>query len=111
MEARRVVHPSADVLRALVLGKLDDAMAAKVRSHLDNCPNCRAVVAAATNPDLSRQRQPHDSHATQIPVDSVAETDPRPQPPPAPAGPATIANLPPELADNPEVRRAYLGEA
>src|SRR5438309_1633075 len=46
MEARLVSHPSADVLRAFGLGKLDDAAAETVLNHLDTCPECRGEVAA-----------------------------------------------------------------
>jgi anti-sigma factor RsiW len=57
MEARPTLHPSAEVLRALALGKLNEAAASEIRSHLQSCPACRAEVAAAANDDLNRMQQ------------------------------------------------------
>jgi serine/threonine protein kinase/WD40 repeat protein len=46
MEAGSATHPTADTLRALGLGQLDDASAAALMNHLENCPECRKEAAA-----------------------------------------------------------------
>ena len=49
MEARPVIHPSEDALRAFALGKLDDSTASVLMSHLDACPDCCKAVAALSD--------------------------------------------------------------
>jgi hypothetical protein len=46
MAANQVIHPSAEVLRAFALGKLNDSTASVVMNHLDSCPDCCKQVAA-----------------------------------------------------------------
>jgi len=100
MEARLTSHPSAESLRALALGKLDDNTAAAVLSHLDICPECRGEVAAATNDDfLNRLRQVRQPSGTPAPAQPLAKGVVSPQPA---AAPTTLFNVPPELADHPQ---------
>ena len=39
------IHPSHDVLRGFVVGKLNDADAARVETHLAECASCNRVLA------------------------------------------------------------------
>jgi serine/threonine protein kinase len=41
MASNPVIHPSAELLQSFHMGKLDQASAAKVASHLEACPSCR----------------------------------------------------------------------
>ena len=45
-------HPSADILRAFGLGKLDETMSGMVMFHLEQCEDCRKEVVALTNDDF-----------------------------------------------------------
>jgi len=100
MESRPTAHPSAESLRALALGKLDDSTAAVVMKHLDVCPDCRREVTSATNDDfLNRLRQVHDRNSTPAPAKPLAKAACGPQPA---AVPTTLWNVPPELADYPQ---------
>jgi serine/threonine protein kinase len=75
MESRHVSHPSADVLQAFGLGKLDDASAEVVASHLDDCADCRQAVAAQSGDSfIARLRQAHGQHSTCPPGQSLSET-------------------------------------
>jgi serine/threonine protein kinase/TPR repeat protein len=97
MEARPTSHPSAESLRALALGKLDDNTASEVLSHLDVCPDCSKEVTAATNDDfLNRLRQVHTPSGTPAPAKPLAKGVVGTQPG---AVPTTLHNVPPELAD------------
>ncbi|HEY7425838.1 MAG TPA: family 16 glycoside hydrolase [Gemmataceae bacterium] len=103
METRPVAHPSADVLKAFGLGKLDDTSAGVVMDHLDLCMDCRREVAALSGDDfLDRLRQAHGRSATPAPnqalSDSAASPKPRQQSPPS--NQTTIPNLPAELANS-----------
>jgi serine/threonine protein kinase len=87
-----IAHPSADVLRAFSLGKLNEVSASAVMSHLDSCAPCCKEVAAMTSDDfLARFRQAHGRCST--PDNAV------PAPTPS-ARSADLPNLPPELANN-----------
>jgi formylglycine-generating enzyme required for sulfatase activity/serine/threonine protein kinase len=98
MEARPVIHPSEDALRAFALGKLDDSTASVLMSHLDSCPDCCKVVAALSGDDfLDRLRQAHGRSSTPAPAKSLADAARAPKPP---ASQAPIPNLPPALAAN-----------
>jgi len=100
MEARPTAHPSAESLRALALGKLDDNTASVVMKHLDSCPECSREVAASTNDDLlHRLRQTHNRTIAPAPAAPPGGSDRRPQPP---MGPTTLWTVPPELADYPQ---------
>ena len=58
MAVQRSTHPSADVLKAFALGKLNDSSSEVVLSHLDQCPACRQEVASQSGDDfLNRLRQ------------------------------------------------------
>jgi anti-sigma factor RsiW len=100
MEARPASHPSADTLRAFGLGKLDDAAAEAVMSHLDHCPECRNAVAAQSGDSfLARLRQAHGPSSTPAPAKSLTGAAHAPKPPvPPAASPTPIPNLPLELA-------------
>jgi len=100
MELRPTSHPSAESLRALALGKLDDNTAAAVLSHLDVCPECSKEVTAATNDDLLNQRrQVHQPSGTPAPAQPLAKGAAGPQPGAVPTTPWTV---PPELANHPQ---------
>src|SRR5262245_33521812 len=99
MEARLANHPSADTLKALGLGRLDDATAESVLQHLEQCVGCRDRAAAQSGDDfLAKLRDAHGRSDTLAPaksLDEVPATDygaPAAQPlPPA------IPDLPPAL--------------
>jgi C-terminal peptidase prc len=94
MTVQRAVHPSADVLRAFGLGKLDASSFEVVMDHLSQCEDCRKEVAALTSDDfLDRLRQAHAHSSTSTPLKTLAE---------AAQGPTTPFNLPPELANHPD---------
>jgi serine/threonine protein kinase len=98
MEAHSVLHPSADALRAFALGKLNDATAAVVMNHLDNCTDCCKQVAALSGDDfLKRLRQAHSRSSTPAPAKSLAEVAHAEK---VSASRTPIPNLPPELAAN-----------
>ena len=52
-------HPTADELRALSLGQLEEADLARVSAHLGECPECCRLIDQldATDPLLARLRQ------------------------------------------------------
>src|SRR5579871_3348465 len=95
MEPRPDPHPEAEILREFAQGKLDNATASQVRSHLDSCTECCHEVSA-----LSGDRFPQRPRPTLAPepIESVTQDEHGPQPPPA----ATVVmNLPLELAADP----------
>jgi serine/threonine protein kinase len=104
MEAQPVTHPPADVLEAFGLGKLDDASAEAVGSHLDLCADCRKEVAALSGDSfLARLRQAHAPNATPAPAKPLSPpTRVWQSPVLPPASQAPIWGLPPELAGNPQ---------
>jgi serine/threonine protein kinase len=80
------------------VGKLDDVTAAVLMSHLDGCPDCCRAVAALSGDDfLDRLRQAHSSSSTPAPTELPAGAARAPKPAASP-----IANLPSELANNPQ---------
>jgi hypothetical protein len=98
MAAHLISHPSADVLQAFALGKLNDTSASVVMNHLDRCPDCCQQVAALSVDDfLDRLRQAHDRSSTPAPAKSLAEAANALKPP---ASQAPIPNLPLQLAAN-----------
>jgi len=100
MEAQRPTHPTAEVLKAFGLGKLDDSSSGALIEHLDLCADCRKIVASQSSDDfLDRLRQAHSRSGTPAPAKSLVGMEGKPKPPP---GPTTLFNLPPELADNPQ---------
>jgi hypothetical protein len=57
MAAQLGTHPSADALRGLAGGKLDDMAAEVIMNHLDGSPDCcRAAAAVASDDFLDRLR-------------------------------------------------------
>ncbi|HEY7425837.1 MAG TPA: protein kinase, partial [Gemmataceae bacterium] len=104
MAVQREVHPSADVLKAFGLGKLNEGSSGVVMDHLDQCDECRNKVAALSGDDfLDRLRQAHGRSGTPAPgqalSDSAAGSKPPQQRPPS--NRTAIPNLPGELANNP----------
>jgi serine/threonine protein kinase/CubicO group peptidase (beta-lactamase class C family) len=98
METHPIIHPSADVLQAFALGKLNDTTASVVMNHLDSCSDCCKLVAAQSGDDfLHRLRQVHDGGSTPALAKALADGPRRPEPP---ASQTAIPNLPPELAAN-----------
>jgi len=45
MDAFHTTHPTAESLRAYSLGRLDEASAKAVGRHIEQCPECRRLVA------------------------------------------------------------------
>ena len=77
MDARQTSHPSADALRALALGNLDDETAELILRHLDACDECRREAAAQTNDDfLDQLRRAHGTSQTPVPAKSLGILDP-----------------------------------
>jgi serine/threonine protein kinase len=100
MAVQRSTHPSADVLKAFALGKLNDGSSEVVLSHLDQCQACRQEVASQSGDDfLNRLRRAHGSSSTPAPAKALGDVSRAPQPP---ASHAPVPNLPPELANNPQ---------
>jgi serine/threonine protein kinase len=98
MAAQPAVHPSEEALRAFALGKLDDATASVLMSHLDSCPHCCKVVAALSGDDfLAQLRQAHGHSRTPAPAEALPLAAPAAKPH---AGPTPVANPPPDLAAN-----------
>ena len=76
MEVRSVDCPSSEVMRALDSGKLDEATAEAVLTHLETCPKCRHAVGglsidtlihrlrAAQSSERSRQETPSSGGTT-----------------------------------------------
>src|SRR5579871_2633860 len=92
-------HPSANTLHAFGLGKLDDASAASVLRHLEQCATCCQEVAAVTSDSFLDQLR--EAHQTSSP--------PTPDPSPVSASsslPAALPDrapfVPPELAAHPQ---------
>ncbi len=93
--------PSADVLTAFASGKLDDAAAAAVLSHLDACSECLRAVADQSGDDfLERLRAVRGATPSlddtmsyvRRPAEFAGDFSPTLYPTP---------NLPPELRDHP----------
>ncbi|HTU88796.1 MAG TPA: family 16 glycoside hydrolase, partial [Gemmataceae bacterium] len=98
MTVQRGTHPSADVLKAFALGKLNDGSADGVLIHLDQCQQCRQEVAALSGDDfLNRLRQARGQSFTPAPANTLAGAARAAKPF---ANRTPVANLPPELAAN-----------
>jgi serine/threonine protein kinase len=96
MGAQLCTHPTADELRGLAAGQLDEGTAGMVVDHLGGCPDCCRAAAGLPGDDfLDRLRQAHCN--TSIFISGEAPARARPAPEPA-AG--SIAKLPPELVNN-----------
>jgi serine/threonine protein kinase/formylglycine-generating enzyme required for sulfatase activity len=97
MAAELGTHPSADALREFAAGKLDEILAAGIMNHLDRCPDCCRIVATQSGDDfLDRLRQAYSPSSTPTPSESPTDAESAPKRAASP-----IANLPPELANNP----------
>jgi serine/threonine protein kinase len=100
MAVQRGVHPSADILKAFGLGKLDDSTSGVVLDHLDQCEDCRQQVASLSGDDfLNRLRQARGRSFTPAPARPLGASAAGPN---LPVRQPAIANLPPELANNPQ---------
>ncbi len=98
MATHPVVHPSADALQALALGKLNDSTAAALLNHLDSCSDCRKQLAAFAEEDfVNRLRQARGQSPTSATAQTL--TPCRINDKSSSSQPA-IASLPPELATN-----------
>jgi serine/threonine protein kinase/formylglycine-generating enzyme required for sulfatase activity len=110
MGAQLDTHPSADDLRGFAVGKLDEMTAAVIMNHLDGCPDCCRAVAGLSGDDfLDRLRQAHRPSSTPVPAEPPAGAPRAPKPPHPYASPLRerrrgegVADLPPELANNPQ---------
>jgi hypothetical protein len=96
MPVPHATHPTPDALAAFAVGKLPDADARAVASHLVACPDCRRAAEETHGADsfVARLRAagaPGSSADTQLPG-------------PRQASPAAALNLPPELAGHPRYR-------
>src|SRR5262249_6363646 len=92
----KVTHPSPDTLQAFGLGKLDDITAEPVIRHLDECPDCRRIVAEIPGDgflDRLRGARPTNSTVSPGSLSSQPSTGKKGKPP-APT------SVPPELASN-----------
>jgi serine/threonine protein kinase/HEAT repeat protein len=98
MAVQRGAHPSADILKAFGLGKLDDGSSGVVLDHLDQCEDCRQQVASLSGDDfLNRLRQARGQSSTPAPAKALSDVSRAAKPP---VRQPAIANLPPELAAN-----------
>lgn len=80
MAIQRGVHPSAEVLRAIGLGKLEENTFAVVRDHFDHYEDCRKEVAAVSGDGfLHRLRRAHGRSYTPVPSKPPAENTRIPQ--------------------------------
>src|SRR5579871_2921496 len=97
MKVQLGTHPSADDLRGFAEGKLDETAAGDLMTHLDGCPACCRVVAAAVSSDdfLDRLRQAYGP-STLSPAETPADTVHIPKPA------IPLANLPLEFVNNPQ---------
>jgi serine/threonine protein kinase len=74
MPVNPTIHPSVEALRALSLGKLDDAEAAALLSHLAGCPECcRKAAAAAGDSFVERLRDAQVSFDSFLPSGATPE--------------------------------------
>jgi WD40 repeat protein/serine/threonine protein kinase len=97
---RPTPHPSDRALKSFGLGKLDDAAAQAVLSHLSSCPGCREKVTAQSGDSfVERLRGARGSSGTPAPAKSL-ESLPEESRVVEPV-PEAAAGLPEELATNP----------
>ena len=90
-------HPTDQTLRSYGLGKLDEASAEAVNTHLEQCPDCRARVAEMSSDRfLDRVRDAQKgSGQSRTGVMPAGNAKKAPVPPPA-------DTLPPGLVDHPD---------
>jgi serine/threonine protein kinase len=98
MPANLASHPSAEMLQAFGLGKLNDAKAQVVLGHLESCPDCQKVVSSISGDSFLDRLQGAHAHNSQVP--SAKSLPARAKSVPAVSTPPAIPNLPPELANN-----------
>jgi formylglycine-generating enzyme required for sulfatase activity/serine/threonine protein kinase len=91
-------HPTDEALRAYGLGRLDDAPAASVHSHLEGCPDCQRRVGELSSDSLRQMRAGSQPSG---PAVSCTDGLSMPDKSPVPAAPPPAGTLPPGLADLP----------
>ncbi len=89
-----ITHPSAQALSLFSQGKLSEAQATTVATHLETCADCRKAVAGV----------PADSFLGKVRAARPSGTVPQAGPAPARPAAAPLANVPPELANHPKFR-------
>jgi serine/threonine protein kinase len=95
MPAPPTTHPAAALLTAFGVGKLDPAAAAAVARHLEECDDCRRVVAEASGDSfLGRLQAAQSRDGTPAPDRSLAGA--------TVSNPADPFPVPPELAADPD---------
>ena len=105
MDAQPALHPTDQTLHAYGLGKLDEASAESVNTHLEGCPDCRQRVAALSSDSFlgrlhDAKAEPEAFRPAVSSTDglSVLATGA------APAAPPPASTLPPGLADLPDYK-------
>jgi serine/threonine protein kinase/DNA-binding beta-propeller fold protein YncE len=94
MPANAATHPTADTLRALGMGTLDQASAAALLSHLEQCPDCRREAVSMCGAGiLEKLRAGGHSGATASDARDPANT--AGEVPPAVKAPQQASSLPP----------------
>ena len=94
-------HPSAQALALFGHGKLSEAQAATVASHLETCPDCRNAIAGLPADSFLGKVKAAKPGGTILPS---ASSRPKAAPAAAAPGQPPIPDLPPELAHHPKFR-------
>jgi serine/threonine protein kinase/WD40 repeat protein len=102
-------HPSPELLTSFSEGKLSQTEAAAIKAHLESCLDCRRVLAGTkarsseSRASVARPDATRLPSATQLPKAKAA-----PPPPAEPAAqrksPASVPDVPAELADHPKFK-------
>jgi serine/threonine protein kinase len=103
MNAHPAPHPTDRTLHAYGLGRLDDASAESVNSHLEGCPDCRQRVAMLSSDSFlgrlrDAQARPESLHPAVSSTDGLSMLGTAT----SGAAPPPAGSLPPGLADLPD---------